>query len=465
MKPSQKALSVMLTLLSLAGCSETPATGSDVQIHSDTLSQSDSEEGVAETWLSPLIGESLCVAGVPRRGALQESAPQHLSELGVKKVRMDILWHKVEKEKGAFDFSSQDSALRPYLDAGFDVLGLLCYGTPWASSATDDDHHFPPDDPEDFANFVKKTIEYFGEEIRNYEIWNEPNAGFRFWKPDLNGDAVAYGALLKAAVTRGRESCPECLFLFGGPFFHSQIVDGHIPFLNKAQEAHPELSDAYDVMAFHPYPLYPPQAAPEAPTPENEWTFSEMVHGIKETMSAQQADAKPLWATEFGWPIFGEVDEEKQAAFLIRGLLQLLSLGTETVCWYDLYEGENPKAFPPEQSFGLLTYGDPEAELPPARKPAFFALSQMGNRFRDFRIAKRLEEEITLPPRTHGYVLKNAEKERWWVLWTHAADSEVEIQLPALPLESRSLTGEELIWKDTTVPLSESPLFLKMPSG
>jgi hypothetical protein len=292
---------------------------------------------------------------------------------------------------------------------------------------------------------VDAVTTWFRGRMTDYEIWNEPNAGYRFWKTEALGDPVAFGTLLIAAVTAGRQACPECRFAFGGPFFHSQLINGHIPFLTDVQAAHPDLSEHYDAMGFHPYPMYPPQAAPEGPPPGSEWAFSEMVAGVREVMALQGAGDRALWTTEVGWPVYGAVDAERQAAFLVRAYLHLVALQATPVCWYDLFEGPDPEAFPPEGAFGLLTRGDLEAGDPPTPKPAYQALSQLGNRFADYSLVQDLRQAGRLPEGVYGYALANAgSSERWWVLWRYPETEPLSVVLPADVLELRDMQGVSL---------------------
>ena len=47
-----------------------------------------------------------------------------------------------------------------FLEAGLEVIALLDYGNPWASSLTEDDPTYPPDDPEDFEASLEGDGEY-----------------------------------------------------------------------------------------------------------------------------------------------------------------------------------------------------------------------------------------------------------------------------------------------------------------
>ncbi|MBR58103.1 MAG: hypothetical protein CMH54_08790 [Myxococcales bacterium] len=403
----------------------------------------------------PTIGDHLCMSGLHQPDGLDDVIVDHLLALGIRRVRVDLRWHVVEPEKGVFHFDRLESEVRHFLDAGISVLGLLVYGNPWASSQTESDPTYPPDDPKDYADYVTAVVEYFGTDIQEYEIWNEPNAGLRFWKPEIKGDPVAYGTLLMEAVKAGRLACPDCTFAFGGPFFHSLFIDGHIPYLTAAQEAHPELSQYYDAMGFHPYPIYPPQAAPEGPPGDAEWPFTRMFDEVRDVMALQGAQDKPIWSTEVGWPVFSDVDQERQAAYLVRAFLHLIWKGSPMVCWYNIIDGENPDEFPPEDAFGLLSNDleNPEPKL------AYWALAQLGNRFADYHLTEDLQP--LLPEGAYGYALEGPDGENWWVVWSHP--DPLTVELPVSVGEVRSMTGDLLSpIEDGPMEIGQNPQFLRI---
>jgi hypothetical protein len=418
---------------------------------------------VSQTDPAKTIGDSICVTGLHLSKEHRPFAAEKLLELGAKHTRLEFLWHKFEPNKGDRKYEVLEDQAGAYLDAGIEVIALLNYGTAWASSQTEDDHHFPPDDPQDFANYVKEAVTYFNGRIERFEIWNEPNVGYRFYKPNLKGDPLSFGALLKAAVIAGREACPTCQFAFGGPFFHSQIIDGHIPYLTAVQDAHPDLADYYDAMGFHPYPFYPPKAPPEGGTSPKDTAFKDMIAGIREVMAEQGAEDRPFWVTEIGWPTFNAVSALTQAAFLTRGYLSLIHNGAQPVCWYNLVNGPEPNDFIPEDAFGLMTYGVPSSDAPPEPKPSFFALQTLGVRFGDFRIARELAPTDGIPEEGFGFELVHEAGDRWWVVWVRTQDDATEMILPSLPMELMNNLGENIdLIQEPLLSISHMPIYARM---
>ncbi len=342
---------------------------------------------------------------------------KQITGAGVTLLRGDFLWHRTEKVKGTFDFTGYDRRLAAAEKAGVAHIALLAYGNPWATKLTTSDPYYPPDDPADFANYVAAAVKHYKGRVKIYEIWNEPNGGYRFWKSKADGDPKAYGALLKAAYKAAKIADPTAQVLFGGPFWHDQVIPGHLKFLAAVYAAHPDLSKFYDGMALHPYAIYPPAAAPET---SGSWEVPvwEKVTKVRALMAKHGAGSKPIHVTEMGWPIWKNVSEAQQAAYLVRGFLLLLAAGASSHCWYTLHDSKNPST-PTEGTFGLL--GLPDAKGVPRQKPAHAAHKVLTGTLGAFRMETDLGATGALPEGVHGYGLRDPKSgRRAMVLWSSA---------------------------------------------
>ncbi len=365
--------------------------------------------------LSFQLSTSAGASGDARRA----SDLKKITEAGVSMLRGDFLWHRTEKVKGTFDFSGYDRRLKASEAAGVAHIGLLAYGNPWASKLTTSDAMYPPDDPADFAAYTAAAVKHYKGRIKIYEIWNEPNGGYRFWKSKAQGDPKAYGALLKAAYTAAKGVDPSVQVLFGGPFFHDQVIPGHISFLSDVYAAHPDLGKYYDGMALHPYSIYPPGAPPEK---GGGWEIpvGEKVAQVRALMAKHGDSNKPLHVTEMGWPVWKLVSEAQQAAYLVRGFLLLLAAGSSSHCWYTLNDSKSSMT-PTEGTFGLLAV--PSGSAPPREKPAFTAHKVLVQTLGKYRLDQDLAAGEGMPADVHAYGLKqSAAAKRALVIWSSATN-------------------------------------------
>ena len=216
-----------------------------------------------------------------------------------------------------------------------------------------DEAYWQAADPADFAAYAGAAAERFAGRVTRYEIWNEQNAGYRFWKPDLSGDPVAFGELFAAAADAIHEADPEAEVHIGGTFFHGQFIIGAEEFLAAMG---PEAWARADGLAFHPYTFYPPSVPPEyegdseVSVGDGEVPLIGMIARLRTVASDAGRPDLPLTVTEFGWPRWGEVDAQEQADWAERSVLLGLTQGVSTWCGYTLFDGSTDGA---EDRFGM----------------------------------------------------------------------------------------------------------------
>jgi polysaccharide biosynthesis protein PslG len=312
----------------------------------------------------PLSDLACLTAGVPSDPTERSTYFSSLSELGARWVRWEENWSEVEKTKGVYDFSVASGSAAALADAGVQQMFILDYGNPLYSDAgamTGDDK-YPPDNPEDFARFASAAVALLSGTIKHWEVWNEENDGFRFWKP--MGNPAGYAALLEATYPAVKAACGDCTVLFGPTVsdgYPTQGVEAGADFIADARDAG---ASHFDALAVHPYMLYPPCSPPE----DSAANVCQFWPGTRELSFAQQvqdtsgaAGNVAFYATEYGWPTFtpgtnaGSVTEDAQAEWLVRGALLLASMGARTLCWYTLFDGADETCgFVPEGAFGLI---------------------------------------------------------------------------------------------------------------
>lgn len=90
---------------------------------------------------------------------------------GVKWSREEFQWHRVEPERGKFDFGFYDHLVDTARANGISVYGLIAYWSYWTKPYT-------MEGVEDYARYCKALVTHFKDRVKHWEVWNEPNIFF-----------------------------------------------------------------------------------------------------------------------------------------------------------------------------------------------------------------------------------------------------------------------------------------------
>ena len=282
------------------------------------------------------------------------------SELGSKWSRIHVQWREAEPAKGVLNewwIDEYEEAIDRSLAAGQRVVVMIYNAPAWASGSP---ARNTPRHPGDYADFAATLAERFEGKVAAYEVWNEPNIE-RFWSG--GPDAGEYARLLREAYPAIKAADPAAEVVFGG------LSTNDYDFLEKAYAA--GAKGSFDVLGTHPY-TYCGSSGPDSVrrradgrlTPDSFIAYRE----LRASMVAR-GDAKPIWATEFGWNTSGRecdpgagfwqggVSEAKQAEYLTRAMeIFARDPYVEVAMWYSLRDAYWLTDAPndPEASTGLL---------------------------------------------------------------------------------------------------------------
>ncbi|MFO0592324.1 MAG: hypothetical protein U0441_32565 [Polyangiaceae bacterium] len=296
-------------------------------------------------------------------------------DLGGVMIRRDFRFDLIEPQPGLFAWTDTDALLDEAETRGVRILGSMLYGTLWSNPDAKD--IFWPPKPEDFQQYAGFTASRYKGRVVGWEIWNEPNGGFRFWKPTLSGDPVAYGTLLTAASDFIHQGDPEANVLLGGTVFTPQLIEGAMQWLGEAYAARPDLAASFDTAGIHTYMSYPPRFPPES-FDDTDPPLAAKIQMHAWLLAQHGGESKEMWITEIGWPVAGNVGLAEQASYTVRATIIAAREGAGGIFWYTLRDGPFPEASPPEDAFGLLEYDpDPAAGNPPKPKPVYTALKAL----------------------------------------------------------------------------------------
>ena len=243
------------------------------------------------------------LAAMDRAAALAEAA-------GIKWSREEFGWAGIEPQRGQFQWDHYDAVVETALRHGISVYGLIDYWSPWTQPFTEAGIA-------DYCRYAQALVRRYGDRIKHWEIWNEPN--IFFW----SGPKDVYFQLLDQAYAAIKEADPEAVV------FGCSTAGIDTSFIRQTLEA----GSRFDGLTIHPYR----GSLADAPFVQELGDTADLV--------AQNGRRRPVWITEMGWSTqVGGTPEREQAGLLARCYLDAVASGAvQNISWYDFRnDGTNP---------------------------------------------------------------------------------------------------------------------------
>ncbi|MBI3733342.1 MAG: hypothetical protein HY259_07785 [Chloroflexi bacterium] len=257
-----------------------------------------------------------------------------IQEAGFKWIRQEFPWQDIEiHAKGDF----QDRRNEPYRDAwakydriveqararGIQIIARLSTPPAWSRKDGEARGAFaPPDNLNDYGDFVAAVISRYKGRVQYYQIWNEPNVYPEWGEQEISPEG--YVELLKVGYARAKQADPQSVILSAplaptielGPRNLNDLL-----FLQRMYDA--GAKDYFDILSTQDYGLWSgPTDRRMRPRVLN---FSRPVY-IRDIMVQNGDEHKAIWASEVGWnaipkdhpafPNFGRATDEQVARYL-----------------------------------------------------------------------------------------------------------------------------------------------------
>lgn len=266
---------------------------------------------------------------------VRERSLRMIREAGIDFIRQEFTWEDIEIHgKGDFIDRRNDpdgvDAWAKYdnivdLAAQYDMQIIARLGNPpaWTRALTDTiGTNAPPDDFQDFGDFVAVVADRYQGRIGYYQIWNEPNGNEEWGLQDV--DPEAYTELLCLAYERIKERDPKAVVL-AGALTPTVALEGRnlndLVYLERMYQA--GAADCFDIMSAQGYGLW------SGPTDRRlRPSVINYPHNVYlRDLMVQHGDAhKPIWISEMGWnvappelpPVYGRATEAQQARYAVQ---------------------------------------------------------------------------------------------------------------------------------------------------
>lgn len=183
---------------------------------------------------------------------------------GVRSGRLAAGWCFLEPARDRYEWTDLDIMIQLARNYGIEPVPEILYTPDWAradapatsSCINNWKRNYPPDDFDDWADFIAEIVNRYGSNGKNqvhyWEIWNEPDLPEFLSIVNDPGDGTisVYADLLNVASTTIRSHDPHASVLLGGlsdirgPKFLGKLLD---------LRGNRDVRDAFDIIPFHAF--------------------------------------------------------------------------------------------------------------------------------------------------------------------------------------------------------------------
>jgi hypothetical protein len=136
-----------------------------------------------------------------------------VEEAGFRWVKQQFAWREIEGQgKGKFDWERADRVVNQVEAHGLDLIARVDAQPEWAGGGFPE--LGPPNNYQDYADFVYALASRYKGRIRIYQIWNEPNLSREWGNRPPN--PTEYTQLLKLGYEAVKKADPEAIVISAG---------------------------------------------------------------------------------------------------------------------------------------------------------------------------------------------------------------------------------------------------------
>ncbi|HEX8968697.1 MAG TPA: hypothetical protein VF937_12505 [Chloroflexota bacterium] len=280
---------------------------------------------------SPDYGMSLFVFGHPDTTGRDLKL---VTDAGFHWQKTLFQWRQIEAGcKGCFDWTEADRVVKASAQAGVKIIARLDFQPAWARK--DGASNGPPDNYQDFADFVSAFVTRYGSSstigrVQAIEIWNEVNLDREWGGQTINQQQAAdYVRLLGMGYAAAKSADPSVIVISAG-LSPTGVTDGHsaddVQYLQWLYDA--GIKGKFDVLGAHGNTQAPEvdvalDSLPQFPHPS---FYFRRVEQLREVMVKNGDADKRVWLLEFGWtadkvhPNYSwfAVSEDKKASNILK---------------------------------------------------------------------------------------------------------------------------------------------------
>ncbi len=266
---------------------------------------------------------------------VRQESLQLLSDAGIVYIRQQFPWEDIEihgknnfedtrnDPAGVDAWAKYDNIVDLAIENDIKIIARLDNPPAWTRVMTDTiGTHAPPDDFEDYGDFVEAVAARYRDRITYYQLWNEPNIYPEWGEQNVNPET--FTELLCEGYRRIKLANPEAIIL-AGALSPTVALDGRdlndLVFLQRMYRA--GAGDCFDILSAQGYGLW------SGPTDQRlRPTVINYPHVLllRDVMVKYGDAQKPIWISEAGWNTvpeemdepYGRVDAEQQGRYAVQ---------------------------------------------------------------------------------------------------------------------------------------------------
>ncbi len=270
----------------------------------------------------PFAGVTLQLTGRPTTFIAARLA--ELRAAGFGWARHHFAWRDIEAAPGRFDWAETDRLVAAIVAAGLEPVAVLNTTPDWALAPEDaaaNNSLAPPADFAAFARFAAAFARRYGDRIRYYQLWDEPNIAPHWGARHIN--PVAYAQMLRVVSPVVRSADADAVILMAAlapTADRGHLAIDEVYFLQRMLAA--GAAPFFDVVAVQPFGFgfSPTQSRQDVAT----LNFARAAL-IRRTLVNAGLGDKPIWAVRYGWnrmfnSPWGTVTPTAQAEYAVGAL-------------------------------------------------------------------------------------------------------------------------------------------------
>jgi len=258
------------------------------------------------------------------------------AEAGIRWAKIQFSWAEIERDGKAqsdadLDWTKYDKIVALCERYGIRVIARLDRAPNW--SRTDNTvPGSPPDDFDDYGDFVYAFASHYRGRVDYVQVWNEPNLWSEWGNRPV--EPAAYVELLETAYRRAKEANPN-VYVLSAPLAIT-LGEPHpdegkwramddVQYLEAMYAAGAQ--PYFDILSANAFGMSLP---PEDPPSRDQLNFSRVLLQ-RQVMERHGDSEKAVWFNEFGWnsppddmpderALYGRVTEEQQAQYALTAI-------------------------------------------------------------------------------------------------------------------------------------------------